>query len=609
MAVVRVLLVTDDWFGVVNGGFLQWGDQPMPAAVGKNSREFHLGEFVRVLQDTAWVGFDVELTKAHRSPAGTGGLNEAALKAERGADVVGFRFDEPFTVNGQSRTLSDYDMALFFPINAGNPNPAFASEAEAIAQYMEDGGGFFATGDHANLGSELAGLIPRVRSMRRWWVGPGGGPQAPPATSADRHDTTRPGLDGVVQFEDQSDQVAQEIDPALHFAGLAVSGGYPAKRFFPHPLLCSPDGMVKHLPDHMHEGWCEVPSNPGSRTFVLNGTNVREYPDYTPPDPSSGGAAPLEPVVVAYGHVVAGMTSPALDDVHTGGEVAALGKTFGVIGAWDGHLVGKGRVVVDSTWHHFFNINLTGDRYLENEALSAAHWQKLFGFFVPDGDGPRVPNGHYREIMWYFRNIIYWLIPADRHQGIWWATLAQVTKRPQLLEELDVSGGLDAIRELTFEHYLHYGHLAETYLTQARGSCAVFQVHRYIYKSKIPWWEWIQVEVDIWNPRVDRRANRGRTHQLVGALGAGPRFDVGRTLALGAAVVAAAAAQRGTVATRSRDAEPEAWAEVLDHALGAFAEKLSVGADAARSLERVLDAQLGESSASAVPADDGLVGV
>ena len=36
---------------------------------------------------------------------------------------------------------------------------------------MENGGGFFATGDHANLGSPLCGLIPRVRSMRRWWTG------------------------------------------------------------------------------------------------------------------------------------------------------------------------------------------------------------------------------------------------------------------------------------------------------------------------------------------------------------------------------------------------------------------------------------------------------
>src|SRR5215470_19508683 len=143
---VRVLIVTDD--GAANGGFLQWGDQPMPAAIGSNSREFHLGEFVRVLNDTVWFGFNIEITKAHRSPPGTDGLNEATLKADRGADVVGFRFDQPFMVNGQSRTLADYDMALFFAINPVNPNTALSAEAEAIASFMENGGGFFATEDH-----------------------------------------------------------------------------------------------------------------------------------------------------------------------------------------------------------------------------------------------------------------------------------------------------------------------------------------------------------------------------------------------------------------------------------------------------------------------------
>ena len=53
--IVRVLIVTDD--GLAHGGFLQWSDQATPAATGGNSREFHLGEFVRVLQDTSWLGF------------------------------------------------------------------------------------------------------------------------------------------------------------------------------------------------------------------------------------------------------------------------------------------------------------------------------------------------------------------------------------------------------------------------------------------------------------------------------------------------------------------------------------------------------------------------
>ena len=279
---VRVLLVTDDISvgGSPRGGFLRWMDQSTPAATGDASREFHLGEFTRCLADTNWVGFNVELTRAHRATAGTNGLNEAQLKADRGADVIGFRFDQPFTVNGVTRTLADYDMALFFSIEVGNPNPGLAAEAEAIATFMENGGGFFATGDHAHLGATLCGLVPRVRSMRRWWqsAGPNGEPAAPPPLGASRHDTTRAGPDNFTNFEDQSDDVPQEIVPDDVRRRLHDGGGYPASKSLPHPLLCSPDGRITYLPDHMHEGWCEVPANLAARQFSWPATTFANIP-------------------------------------------------------------------------------------------------------------------------------------------------------------------------------------------------------------------------------------------------------------------------------------------------------------------------------------------
>ncbi len=215
------------------------------------------------------------------------GLTEAQLKSDRGADVVGFRFDQPFTIGGTERTLADYDMALFFAVKVSNGDSTLAAEAQAVAQFMENGGGFFATGDHENLGGELCSQIPRVRSMRRWYYegdeindsppGPHGELPAPCAIGRHRHDTTRAGLDTVTNFEDQSDEVPQEIHPTLYAAGLTTKGGYPAHRYLPHPLLCSPDGVVSYLPDHMHEGTCEVPDDLG-RTFTLGGVGVREYP-------------------------------------------------------------------------------------------------------------------------------------------------------------------------------------------------------------------------------------------------------------------------------------------------------------------------------------------
>lgn len=600
---VRVLIVTDDFFvgGTPRGGFLRWADQSAGAATTDSSREFHLGEFTRCLADTAWVGFNVEVTRAHRATVGTNGMSEVELKADRGADVIGFRFDQPFTVGGESRTLADYDMALFFSILVGNPDSSLQSEADAIAQFMESGGGFFATGDHANLGSTLNGLVPRVRSMRRWWApsaGPNGEPIAPPPLGAARHDTTRAGPDNVTNFEDQSDDVPQEIQPTLYNAGFAVVGGYPAVRYLPHPLLCSPEGRVTVLPDHMHEGWVEVPGSLAARTFKLAGNDVREYPDYTPANPPAGYVpAPLAPEVVALGTVLSGVTSPALDPEHTGDTTPATGTKFGVIGAWDGHRVGKGRVVVDATWHHFFDINLSGDRYLENDGLPVDQQQKLAGFYVLDATNTRVPNAAYRMIMGYYRNIVYWLIPAKRRRSLWWHALDEIVKRPRIKEELGAIRLSDALRTYRLDHYLYFGQLAEAYLSEARGHCASYTVHEILYKPKIPWWEWVQEIVDVWDPVGKLRGTEGnRRAQWLGAIGAGPRPELAATLTLGAALVAASAHgslfRRTDADARIGETLDAAFTEVLAHAVDELRKVLASGAEVGRALEKVAVAPL-----------------
>ena len=591
---VRVLIVTDDWPGVVKGGFLPWTTQDAKDATGEHSREFHLGEFLSVLQNTKWVGFGVEITKAHRSQRGT--IEPAAdIMADRGADVVNFRFDQPFTVNGQARTLADYDMALLFAIEDGNPNPTFASEAEAIAQFMENGGGFFATGDHTNLGAPLCGLIPRVRSMRRWWSGsgPNGEPSAPPSVGPARHDTTQPGPDGVTHFEDQSDDVAQPILPTWYGAGVSIKQGYLAHKYLPHPLLCSPQGAITFLPDHMHEGGCEVPANLNS-TFTLGGRIVREYPDYAPTNAPPGYVPlPLAPEIVATGHVSRSTTSPALDTyAHTGGISPTNEINFGVIGAWDGHRVGRGRVVVDSTWHHFFDINLTGDRYLEDESLGPQHSQKLSGFYLQDGKGGREPSPQYQMIQWYFRNLIYWLIPAGRQHAIWWHTLLDVSRMPRLKEEL---GATQEFQTLRLEHILYFGQLAEDYLSRARGSCATYAIKVVLYKPRIPWWEWIQEVEDVWDPIRPVRNNQIlgdlRRDIVSGALGAGPQPDVMNKLTLGAAIVSLAMARRQAMSSKSEvdvtELAEKLLPDVVGHAAGLFAQQLKIGME---SSERLLKA-------------------
>ena len=244
----------------------------------------------------------------------------------------------------------------------------------------------------------------------------------------------------MTHFEDQSDEFAQPIYagalqrrlhrqaagyprnqiPAASIAVFARRPGEVAARSHARRLVRS-SGPIGD--PHLHA------ERPRACANIPTTRRTTHRPGYVP--------EPLAPEVVATGQVLPGVTSPALDpDALRRSRTLHQGKTFGVIGAWDGHRVGKGRVVVDATWHHFFDINISGDRYLENNSLGSQHEQKLHGFFVPDGSGGRIPNAHYRMIMWYFRNIIYWLIPADRYQSIWWWSLIEIVKRPQLSEEL-----------------------------------------------------------------------------------------------------------------------------------------------------------------------------
>jgi len=249
--------------------------------------------------------------------------------------------------------------------------------------------------------------------MRRWHYeqpGPNGEPVAPSALGADRNDTLQPDRDGKFIFENQSDDIPQPIQPVWYEKGHDCKCGCAVAGKYPHQLLCSPDGPITCLPDHMHEGICEVPDSLARRSFTIGDRTIPEYP------PCRSTGEPLAPEVIAMGKVLGEHQSPAFNsEIHTPTNELTESRTFGLIGAWDGHRAGKGRVVVDSTFHHFVNINLTGDYYLSQVPGVAPDDQRFFGFYVLDPQtGKRLPTREYRLIQWYYRNIVYWLIPAKK---------------------------------------------------------------------------------------------------------------------------------------------------------------------------------------------------
>jgi hypothetical protein len=295
-------------------------------------------------------------TKAHRTtfPPATKAADEAAAG---------------ITPNFSAFTFSDASLAGFhevwlFGVSTAAPY-IVGTELDAITRFMNNGGGVLAMGDHEDLGLGLCGNIPRVKSMRKWWYNAGrppGEPKAPDSTDLTRNDTVQFVGGADPGFGGQSDSVAQPVYPNYRYG----QNWWNPRRWFryPHPVLCGPRGVITVFPDHAHEGDCIVPP-------VLD---PAQYP---------GGVAPE---VIANGRNVVGREK--------GGFVISDPRPFGLLGAYDGHLpaANVGRIVVDSTWHHWFNINLLG---LDAPSIAAQSTQ-------------------YRDILAYFRNVAVWLAPQER---------------------------------------------------------------------------------------------------------------------------------------------------------------------------------------------------
>jgi len=347
-----------------------------------NNENFGLSELVSTLRAQSTTTYPVTVDLAHRGNPGAARLNGAEPN-------FNFEFTE----------LKKYHQVWIMAAETRSSSPISDSERQAIRRFMDEGGGLFATGDHQDLGVSVGGYIPRVRSMRKWFwpnLGPDGEPIAPHGGDATRHDTNREGHDAGFTFNDQADDIPQKTMPRF-FGGIIQSV---------HPVLCAAKGPIDILPDHPHEGECVVPSNVGAM-YDIGGDSFREYPD-------GPGGTPLAPQVIATSTMIPGAEVPG------SGKPPVPGGSFGAIGAWDGHRAGNyGRIVVDATWHHFININLTGDRNLGAPDPAVP---KSLGFLAST-------NGlaHLKRIKNYFTNIADWLTPrATRrcflHRHIWWVT-------------------------------------------------------------------------------------------------------------------------------------------------------------------------------------------
>lgn len=311
---LRILMVVDGY----QGSFLN---------ITYGQLYFSLSTVVDTLANNPewWVKFNV--TKAHRQTDPLGA-----------ADVNGFRFT--------AGSLDNYDQVWLFGARTDDAERLSDTELEVLSRWMDQGGGVLAMGDHADLGAGLCSRIPRVRGMRKWTNAQG----VPQPTGANRHDTLLKGHDGFYTFNDESDDRPMQTEVRKY----PLSSWSPFfYRSMPHPVLCGADGVIDILPDHPHEGEIIEPANLGQMFSFGAYTNKPEYP-------SVAGNQPA-PEIIAWAFVQGdhtnGLGGAAGTDRNKG---AANAKRFGAIGAYNGHGANVGRVVVDSTWHHWFDVNLVG---------------------------------------------------------------------------------------------------------------------------------------------------------------------------------------------------------------------------------------------------------
>lgn len=485
---VKVLIVTD--------GDLNFGEG-----------DFGLSTFVRVLKNEAPSRISFELTLAHirnRSDA-------EMLASEPGIAnrIKPFRFD-----NNAHFTAEMYDQIWLFGIEtsySGMPGRGpFLSpgEVNAIHSHMQRGGGVFATGDHGYLGQALCGALPRVRGMRYWGDFPSAdnNQNQVSMTGPRRNDSNQEGHDVGTSFSDQSDDIPQPLDLLLYssYAGFLRNARYP------HPLMCGRTGRIDVFPDHPHEGECRVPPD---LTQAFGGAD--EYP----PD---GLGVRVEPEVVASGRVRAGNTTRSTGP--NGMKVSTVAQTFGVVCAYDGHrAVGKGRVVCDSTWHHFVNVNLIGvleGGGFDEFSVLGEDAGKHDGFL--SSDAGRVALNKIKN---YYTNIGVWMSPPAKHDCFHRLTWWEVIFSDRLIEATLTSPDI-ALERIPAATLMHIGIHARDVFARRAGQCQTLE-------WLIVWLRpFIEVEwLDPWDPTT--RVRLEKADPPLPAVDPMPMVDI----ALGAALV------------------------------------------------------------------------
>lgn len=400
MATIKVLVVGD-------GVYMNYD----PPSDGINFLKNSSGSYIQDSSDDTFTVSEFIYLITNAEPAIM--VDTAHRRADPSATYQNFNF-------ATTTDLSQYDVIWLFGYEGDNDGtvlpgtgPIDETELAAIATFMDNGGGVFATGDHSGMGSYMCGQIPRVRSMRLWWAQASDYPPGTPPTAVNSQGQTVPAINwpghstpaagradtlqqnpsdtaAVFHFDDQSDAIPQP----LSFPGNVV-----------HPILEGPQGPIGSFPDHMHEGEVVVPADV-TATLTFNGQSFTEYPSTALND----GFQPV-PQIIATGAIVGGHEtviegSQCEQNNFQPDDTPSVARPLGVLCAYDGHAVGAGRAVTDSSFHHYLDLNLIGDPCGATPDRQAG--------FGPSYTQPAA-GSMLADLQAFYANTVAWLARVDKN--------------------------------------------------------------------------------------------------------------------------------------------------------------------------------------------------
>ena len=199
---------------------------------------FGLGLVLDTLTDDSfawWVRYQVDVVRRDD------GTQRMSPPLDRYPERLDFSFiEDGFDIDEYDQVwfFGDFPMNQTFDPTDERYHPLTDPELKVLAEWMDRGGGVFATGDHYNLGASMCSRIPRVRTMRKWTVA-----QGVPTQFGNHRNETLQRADG---YEDtwEGDVLAQPIEPVYRRV-LTSALIHP---LWTHPLLARPWGNHRQVP-------------------------------------------------------------------------------------------------------------------------------------------------------------------------------------------------------------------------------------------------------------------------------------------------------------------------------------------------------------------------